>query len=61
MASVTDPAGRWDARLWRLWVPYSALAYTVILGFVLGLDFIRVAVRNRAVGTLSLSCRWDRR
>ena len=59
-ASVTDPASGWDARQWRLWALYSALAYTVILAIVvgltsLGLDVTRVAVNHRLVGSLLLA------
>ncbi len=60
LASATDPGSGWDARLWRLWTFYSALAYTVILAAVvggtsLGLDITRVAVDHRAVGSLLIA------
>jgi hypothetical protein len=56
VASATDPASGWDARLWRLWAIYTALAYTVILAIVLGLtglglDVTHVAFDHRLVGT----------
>lgn len=57
VTSATDPASGWDARLWRLWAIYSALAYTVILAIVvgltsLGLDVTRIALDHRSVGSL---------
>jgi len=57
---ATDPASGWDARLWRLWALYTALAYTVVLAIIwvlasLGLDLVRVAVNHRAVGTLLIA------
>jgi hypothetical protein len=60
VASLTDPASGWDAHLWRLWAAYSALAYTVILVVIsclasVGLDFTRVAVDYRAVGSLLIA------
>jgi hypothetical protein len=60
VASVTDPASGWDARLWRRWAIYSALAYTVILAIISGLtslrlDLTRVAVNYRVVGTLLIA------
>ncbi len=60
VASATNPASGWDARLWRLWVLYSALAYTVILAVIVGLasldlDLTRVAVDHRAGGTLLIA------
>ena len=35
VASATDPASGWDARLWRLWALFTAVAYTLILGVIL--------------------------
>ncbi|MGZ4521703.1 MAG: hypothetical protein ACXVXW_15015 [Mycobacteriaceae bacterium] len=61
MASwATDPASGWDARLWRSWALHTALAYTVILAIIwaltsLNLDFTRVAVNHRAIGTLLIA------
>lgn len=60
MASLTDPAAGWDARLWRLWALYTALAYTIILAIVVGmasleLDITRVAASHRAIGTLLIA------
>ena len=59
-AGLTDPATGWDARLWRRWVLYNALAYTVILAVIViitsaDLDLTRVAVDHRAVGTLLIA------
>lgn len=59
-AAATDPSSGWDARLWRRWALFSALAYTVILAiFVglasLGLDATRVAVDNEAGGTVLIA------
>lgn len=60
IASMTDPASGWDARLWRRWALYSVLAYTLILAVVvgltsLGLDATRLAVDHRAIGTLAIA------
>ena len=60
VAFATNPASGWDARLWRLWTLYSALAYTVILAVVvggtsLGFDVTHVAIDHRAVGSLLLA------
>jgi hypothetical protein len=60
VASATDPASGWDARLWWLWALYTALAYTVILGVILGLTSLglhvtQVALDHRFVGTLSIA------
>jgi hypothetical protein len=60
VTSTTDPASGWDARLWRLWAFYTALAYTVILAVILGLtglglDVTRVALDHRFVGTLLIA------
>lgn len=60
MVSLTDPATGWDARLWRLWASYTALAYTLILAIIvglasLGLDVTRVAVDGGAIGTLLIA------
>ncbi len=57
---ATDPASGWDARLWRSWAFYTALAYTVILAIIwalagLSLDLTRVAVSHRAIGTLLIA------
>lgn len=58
--SLTDPGTGWDAGLWRRWVLYSALAYTVILAIIaavtsLGLDLTRVAVSHEAAGALLIA------
>lgn len=60
ISSTTDPASGWDARLWRLWALYTALAYTIILAIaycLTGLDLhaIRVALDFRLVGTLLIA------
>jgi hypothetical protein len=60
VGSATDPASGWDARLWRLWAFYTALAYTIILGIVLiltglGLDVTKVALDHKLVGTLLIA------
>jgi hypothetical protein len=60
VVSLTDPATGWDARLWRLWALYTALAYTLILVIVvglasLGLDLTRVALEHRAIGALLIA------
>ncbi len=57
---ATDRASGWDARLWRSWALYTALAYTVILAVIwalssLNLDVTRVAVTHRAIGTLLIA------
>jgi len=57
---ATDPASGWDPHLWASWALYTALAYTVILAIIwaltsLNLDFTRVAVDLRAVGTLLIA------
>jgi hypothetical protein len=57
---VRDPASGWDARLWRSWALYTALAYTVILVVIwalgsLNLDLTRLAVNDRAIGTLVIA------
>jgi hypothetical protein len=60
VARVTDPASGWDARLWRRWALYSALAYTIILAVIaaltsLGLGATHLAVDHRAIGTLLIA------
>ncbi|MGE5199522.1 MAG: hypothetical protein ACM3H9_07760 [Rhodospirillaceae bacterium] len=60
VAAAMDPASGWDARLWRRWGLYSALAYTVILAVIvtltgLGLGATRLAVDHRAIGTLLIA------
>ncbi len=60
MAWATDPASGWDARLWRSWALYTALAYTVILAIIwaltsLNLHLTHVAVTHRAIGTLLIA------
>jgi hypothetical protein len=60
VASATDPATGWDARLWRLWALYTAVAYTLILGVILvltslGLDVTQAALDHRLVGTLLIA------
>jgi hypothetical protein len=30
LAWATDPTSGWDARLWRMWALYTALAYTIV-------------------------------
>jgi hypothetical protein len=60
LASAQDPASGWDARLWRLWAFYTALAYTLILAVVLfltrlDLDVTSVALDHRFVGTLLIA------
>lgn len=57
---VTDPASGWDARLWRLWALYTALAYTVILAVIaatasFGFDVTVIAVNHRVIGTLLIA------
>jgi hypothetical protein len=61
-AALWDPAGGWDARLWRRWALYTALAHTIILatvlllaGLGLGLDATRLAVDHRTLGTLVIA------
>lgn len=59
-ASLTDPAAGWDARLWRTWIAYNALAYTLILAVVmlltsLDLHVTRVAADDRFAGTLAIA------
>lgn len=60
LLAVTDPATGWDARLWRLWALYSALAYTVILAAIAvlagtGIDTTRLAIDHRVVGSLLIA------
>ena len=60
VASATDPATGWDARLWRLWALYTAVSYTLILGFIvvltsLGLDVTEAALDHRFIGTLLIA------
>jgi hypothetical protein len=60
LTSATDPASGWDARLWRLWAFYTALAYTLILGIILiltslGLHVTKVALDYRFIGTLLIA------
>ncbi len=60
ISSATDPASGWDARLWRLWALYTALAYTIILAIAYGLTSldlhtVRLALDFRLVGTLLIA------
>ena len=60
VALATDPAAGWDARLWRLWALYTAVAYTLILGVVvvltsLDLHVTQVALDHQFIGTLLIA------
>jgi hypothetical protein len=59
-ASATDPDSGWDARLWRLWALYTALAYTIILVIIwvltsLGLHVTQVALDHKLIGTFLIA------
>jgi hypothetical protein len=60
VASATDPASGWDARLWGRWALSTAVAYTLILAVIvvltsLGLDVTAAALDHRFVGTLLIA------
>lgn len=59
-AWLRDPDAGWDARLWRRWALFTALAYAIILAVVLllasvGLDATQVALDEPLVGTLLIA------
>jgi hypothetical protein len=60
MASASDPASGWDARLWRRWALSTAAAYTLILAVILvltslGLHVTEAALDYRFIATLLIA------